>query len=81
MGGDKPTSLVSLREAASVVKSSQASHMEAEQRLRRALADRGMPATQIDRMVDKARARAEQLARDVSAVVDELLAQPPGEAN
>jgi len=77
----RPVSLTSLREGASVAEARGASQAEAEQRLRVALAERGMPATQIDRVVDRAKARCEQLARELSTVVDEVLAAPPGQAS
>lgn len=77
----RPVALTSLREGASVSEARGAGQAEAEQRLRLALAARGMPATQIDRVVDKAKARAEQAARELSAIVEEVLAAPAGQAS
>lgn len=54
---------------------------EAEQRLRVALAARGMPALQIDRVLERTKARCQELARSMSDMVDEVLATPPGQAN
>ncbi len=54
---------------------------EAEANLRRALSDRGMPAERVEAMLEKARTRAAELARELSDVVDDMLAQPPGQAN
>ncbi len=76
----RPVALASLREGANLSEARGASRAEAEQRLRLALAERGMPATQIDRVVDRAKARCEQAARELSTIVDEVLATAPGQA-
>lgn len=69
-----PTALASLRDGG--YPPAIADSAAAEARAREAFAARGMPAAQIDRVVDRARGKAEREGRALGAVVDEMLAEP-----
>jgi len=73
---NKPTSLTALRE--STIANDVAVPTEPD--ARRALAARGMPEAQIDRVIERARARAEREGRALESVLAEILATPPGQA-
>jgi len=70
--------LVALSERGETVTPRGVGSEEAESNARRALAARSMPAAQIDRVIDRARGKAEREGRAVGDVLEEVLSAAPG---